>query len=327
MVRALTSLAGPQGSLAQRMPRSVAGVMSSLANAGGLGVPAIGQSEFITPGTYAWTVPAGVTSISAVTVGGGAAGTSGSGYPDGGAGGGLSYANSIPVTPGEELTVVVGTGGDGLGSRAGGASMVQRSGVDLVSVSGGSTNRNVPGLPIVGTGFSGGVGGADRAKNSPNGWGSMRAGGGGGAGGYSGNGGAGGNAQNVSLGSIPGASGTGGSGAGGAGDDLYESTSNHGGGSGKAGGGVGIYGEGASGVGATYSNGTGGSGGADGFTSGVQSHGGDFGAGGGGGRRVVYDDRYSAAEGGNGGGGAVRMIWPGTERLFPATRTADEIQE
>ncbi len=231
-------------------------------------------------------------------------------------------------TPGEELTVVVGVGGDGLGSRAGGASMVQRSGVDLVSASGGSTSRTISGSPIVGTGGSGGIGGADRSSSSSKSWGAIRAGGGGGgAGGYSGAGGAGANANGKGGGWTAGLAGAGGGGGGGAAGDLGEATSVHSGDAGKAGGGVGLFGEGSNGTSGTTSHGTGGSGGADGFTTGIQGHGGDFGAGGGGGRGYVHVDRQHSSEGGNGGGGAVRMIWPGTERLFPATRAADEIQE
>lgn len=326
MVRALSSLAGAQGSLAQRLPRSVAGPMSSLKDAGGPGTPAIGQAEFTTPGTYAWTVPDNVFFVSAVTIGGGAAGSPGT-SPDGGAGGGLSYVNAIPVTPGEELTVIVGSGGDATGVRSGGTSSVQRSGVDLVAASGASSSRNGNGTPVVGTGGSGGNGGADRAVSSSKGWGTMRAGGGGGgAGGYTGNGGQGAHANSRDGGWSAGGDGAGGAGAGGGAGDCHESTSVHSGDAGKAGGGVGIYGEGPSGVGST-NNGSGGSGGTGGVTDGIQAHGGVFGGGGGGGRRYVYVDRSYTNEGGNGGSGAVRMIWPGTERLFPATRTADETQE
>ena len=55
--------------------------------------------------TYSWTVPEGVTSISVICVGGG-----GGGQPEhdgaSGAGGALAYKNNIPVTPGEDLSLI-----------------------------------------------------------------------------------------------------------------------------------------------------------------------------------------------------------------------------
>ena len=54
----------------------------------------IGQVEYITPGSYSWTVPDGVTSVCVVCVGGGGGGLSyveGSYFMGGGAGGGLGW--------------------------------------------------------------------------------------------------------------------------------------------------------------------------------------------------------------------------------------------
>lgn len=69
------------------------------------------------PGTYNWVVPVNVTSIATVTIGGG-----GGSYVDvsggnrsAGGGGALGWVNNIPVTPGETLTVIVGSGGGGAG--------------------------------------------------------------------------------------------------------------------------------------------------------------------------------------------------------------------
>lgn len=89
-----------------------------------------GSAFFDTPGTYSWTVPSGVTSISVVMVGGGGAGGKATCYvyyyggvysPSygkaivyagaGGGGGGLAWKNNISVTSGQVLTVVVGAGG------------------------------------------------------------------------------------------------------------------------------------------------------------------------------------------------------------------------
>ena len=81
------------------------GIHQMLMGAGGVGG---GEEEWTTPGTYSWTVPADVTSISAVVIGGGAGGTQ---YQNGGGGGGLAVTNNMPVTPGSTLTIVVGAGG------------------------------------------------------------------------------------------------------------------------------------------------------------------------------------------------------------------------
>jgi hypothetical protein len=69
------------------------------------------SQAFGNTGTYSWTVPAGVTSISVAGVGGGGGGSQKSAGGTGGAGGQLKYVNNIPVTPGDIYTVVVGTGG------------------------------------------------------------------------------------------------------------------------------------------------------------------------------------------------------------------------
>jgi len=89
-----------------------------------------GQQEFTTPGTYTFIVPANVESISMVAVGGGGGGAQISDDGGGGGGGALAYSNNVSVTPGESLTIVVGTGGapgDGAGT-AGGTSSVTRAG-------------------------------------------------------------------------------------------------------------------------------------------------------------------------------------------------------
>jgi hypothetical protein len=59
-----------------------------------------------------WIVPVGVTSISAVLIGGGGSGGLGENQreQDGGGGGGLRWINGMPVTPGETLRICVGLG-------------------------------------------------------------------------------------------------------------------------------------------------------------------------------------------------------------------------
>jgi hypothetical protein len=139
----------------------------------GYSTVSVGQSSFTTPGTYSWIVPTGVTSISVVTVGGGGGGGgAGSNLGKGGGGGGaLAYVNHISVTPGETLTVGVGTSGQpGIVPTStasdGGNSYVKRGAISLVEAGGGKAgfdaNVNAPsvagGAVIVGTGGSGGAG-------------------------------------------------------------------------------------------------------------------------------------------------------------------------
>ena len=308
---------------------------------------AASQVLYDTPGWYFWTVPAGVYSISAVAVGGGGGCFWGPGplsSSPGGGGGGLSYGNSMPVFPGQVLTVIVGAGGDGrqagpsltnpnLGN-SGGTSILSSSNTPWIAGGGGgggtyqttTTNPGGAGGASAGTlrtgGFAGGSGGNVSADNMPGA-------GGGGAGGYSG---LGGSATAVTVvtghvGNAAQASG-GGGGSGGSG-----STSQFGG---AAGGGVGVQGIGSTGAGGPISTllnwydggGGGGSGGAvgggpaDDGSIGQEGagRGGGYGGGGGGGA-----DDGTAAEGNNwhvggspfGGHGAVRIIW-GTGRSFPS---------
>ena len=262
-----------------------------------------GQQAYTTAGTYTFVVPTGITSISTVTVGPGSKTT------DGGAGGGLSYVNNTSVTPGESLSVRVGSPGS--------SSYLKRSTTSLVeaSAAGGSSG----GSPVVGTGGTGGGGGSG-----------AQLGGAGGAAGYSGTGGVGG-----SNGSKNGGAGAGGAGGGGAygHEGIFTPQSKYYGGGG--GGGVGLLGQGSSGAGGSWPGnsvnvgspgGGGGSGGATGGTSSTQGTccgyfcavggaGGAYGGGGGGGW-------YSGAQG-TPADGAVRIIWPGSSRAFPSTCTGN----
>ena len=270
-----------------------------------------GSTSYTTGGTYSWTCPAGVFSVSVVCVGGG-----GSGRGAGGGGGGLGWKNSIAVTPGQTYTVVVGAGavsddstnnyatnngGDsyfintstvaGFGGRGSGTG-IYGNGNDIASIGGG----------YVGDG--GGSGGTGRT-------------GGGGAGGYAGNGGDGG-AQFSPDNNTDGAGGGGGGGRGQATTYPYVA---------GPGGGVGIWGQGTNGARGSgyytvgfdsgyYSPGSGGSGGTSGAqnTQGsserLSAGGGSWGGGGSNGRS-------------RGGEGAVRIVW-GYNRAFPSTRTSDQ---
>lgn len=89
---------------------------------GGIAVPPVpvGQQQWTTPGTYQWTVPAGVKSVSFCAIGAGSSGyiqnvnfqgITYRGY--GGLGGKYIYRDTYTVTPGQVITVVVGSGGTG----------------------------------------------------------------------------------------------------------------------------------------------------------------------------------------------------------------------
>lgn len=257
-----------------------------------------GQDEYTTAGTYSWTAPSGVTSVSVVCVGGGGSYGSYANGGCGGGGGGLGYKNNYSVTAGNSYTVVVGArstteGGTGGNSYfvntgtvyGGGGSSGVMSGANGTGGSGGSYN-----------GDGGGNGGAGGPGSSGGSLGPRAYGGGGGAGGYSGAGGGGGYYGNA-TGSYVNYSGTNGSGGGGGA-----------GYNGGAGGGVGLQGEGTSGTWAANSEG--GSGGNN-NNDGVGNNKGKVGGG-----------RGSNSPGGWAHGG-VRIIYPGDTRYFPSTNTAD----
>ena len=271
--------------------------------------PETGQIVFTS--NASWTVPTGVFKISMVAVAGGGGGggvySSGARSGSGGAGGELRYANDVTVTPGEVLTIAAGSAGSAGARNAngqdGGASSVLRQSTTLLSAIGG-------GAGVFGGGGTGGSGGAGDGGGSGGAGGNFasgsRGGGAGGAGGYSGNGGAGANGQSPTAGSA--GSGGGGGGAGSTGQTPGQS----------GGGGVGLLGEGTSGSGGNYNNdGTGGSSGQEG-QNGI---GGEYGGGGSGSQ---YTGNPSLGTSQNGGPGAVRIMWPGTGRQYPTTRTADE---
>ena len=113
-----------------------------------------GQAQYTTPGTYSWTAPASVTSVSVVCIGGGGSGGS-TGVNNGpggggGGGGGVAYKNNIAVTPSVSYTVVVGAGGTTLGTTStrysGGLSSFTNS-VITVTAGGGQGGLRYPGSP------------------------------------------------------------------------------------------------------------------------------------------------------------------------------------
>ena len=203
---------------------------------------------------YTWTVPAGVTAISAVVVGGGGGGSPAVSFYDGsdeyqtrpgsgGGGGGLTYRNQIPVTPGETLNICVGCGGsrgnsnssdqkDWANAGYGGHSWIKRGGTVLIGATGGRGGQGAGDYDSVGgNGPSGShtsippeytnaggtfaTGGTGR-RGGDTGW-PRNAGSGGGAAGYGGPGGAGGNSGGTGGGILPGGSATAGTSGGGSG--------------------------------------------------------------------------------------------------------------
>ena len=249
---------------------------------------------------YTWTVPAGVTAISAVVVGGGGGGSPAVSFYDGsdeyqtrpgsgGGGGGLTYNNSIPVTPGETLNICVGCGGsygfsnsndqkDQANAGWGGHSWIKRGGTVLIGATGGRGGQGAGDYDSVGgNGPSGShtsippeytnaggtfaTGGTGR-RGGDTGW-PRNAGSGG-------PGGAGGNSGGTGGGILPGGSATAGTSGGGSGGmNPTVGTQTYGGYAvgtsvGFGGGGVGVDGKGDSGAQVSLGPGKGGSGGTDG---------------------------------------------------------------
>jgi len=253
----------------------------------------IGQIVFTTAGTTSWVVPAGVTSICGVAVGPASRNTSSGG-------GGLSWRNNIPVTPGETLTIQIGV--NQASSVASTHTALYRGSTILMIAEGAN-------------GINGGRGGKN--ANIINGGGgnggnsnSTVYAGGGGAGGYTGDGGSSPPYTSSYIG------GNGSGGGGGAGGSYYAA----------GGGGVGLMGQGANGVGGNGSAfnqinyGTGGSGGANGgayINDATPELGGNYGGG------SSYGTTLPAV---GSQVGAMRLIW-GPNRAFPSTGTADQDPE
>jgi hypothetical protein len=297
-----------------------------------------------------WTVPAGVTSISIVVVGGGGVsinftlGQYGTGSAGGG--GGLAWVTDIAVTPGEILEINVGFGGGGgsnfvtgaaLGTNigtistdgvAGGSSWVRRqgSGTFIVLATGGGAGIRASGsLSILGgagglpqIGESGGTGGTG-GFGSGTAVGITKSGaGGGGAGGYSGKGGDGANSFASPISLQQGAGGQFGGGAGGtnaayAGAFQTQVAAD--------GGSVGIYGQRLDGFPASIPvvNGliSSGPGSTINTSAGAANNQYIYAGGGGGAFSVSNGTGLISFNANQGQRGAVRIIWPGAIRRFP----------
>lgn len=266
-------------------------------------------------------VPQGVRFVHAVCIGGGSGGYRSKitdhrnkkmKYFPGGAGDGgdLCYRNNIQVSPGDILTLIPGSPGNGMGydninndSRKGGNSFLRIQKGDksrVLALIAGGGERDPALAPGTTRRTAGGKGGGNSwlsdGKDDP-----LReiVGGGGGAGGYGGNGGNGGR-KLIARGS-GGENGSGGGGGGGGSSPadknspLWHTAGN--------GGGASFRGQGA--------NGAGGDVGRDGRPGSGGSNK-QFGAGG---KSVYYGSNNIDAM--DGGRGAVRVIW-GTGRSFPS---------
>jgi len=258
---------------------------------------------YIQPGSYLWTCPAGVTSVSVVCVGGGGG--------QGGGGGDSYFINTSTVWAqgGQKLLTYYSVGavpkaqfsGDG-GGLGGVVSAVNwpsgGAGAGGYAGTGGDGNNwfSSPGGDGSGGGGGGASGGGSQIIGSQYIY--YAAGGGGGVGIYG-----------------QGSSGLGGINAGdggGGGSGGYSGT--HGGLDYTVGGSGGLFGGGGGGN-AYYS--PGGNGGALGWKNNISVTPGEQ-------YLVVVGAGASGYAGGHGGGGAVRIVWPGDTRQFPSTNVSTD---
>lgn len=267
-------------------------LISSVAN-----TEVVGQA-LLTAVSGTWICPPGVTSVSVVVI------AAGSNYVV--HGGSLRYRNNIPVVPGNSYSYE---------NPAPSSINALAWFISSFTVSARTGYGNAYNTGITQYGDGGGNGGVPGSNSYGQG--------GCGAGGYSGNGGVGGSSDNLPT---PGNGG----GGGGGGWSNGGGPSGYNGYNGGGGGGVGPYGAGSSGSAGAYkayssgpaTGGGAGSSGAPGSSSG-DGAGGLYGGGAG------YLNAYSPSDGYPskpmyGGYGCIRIIWPGNQRQFPSTRTADE---
>lgn len=253
----------------------------------------VGQ-VLLTAGSGSWICPPNVFSVSVVCIG------AGSNYVS--HGGSLRYKNNIPVIPGNSYPYSIPTPGDSLAGNR------QTWFISNITVSANTGYGNYTG-GLTQYGDGGGNGGVGSSSYGV---------GGAGAGGYTGNGGG------------PGAPGNGGGGGGGGNSSSGPGPGGIGGYNGGGGGGVSPFGAGASGtagINKSYYTGpaTGGQGGSSGGSGSSSGNGGGGSYGGGAGYYNAFNDNDGYPQKPMyGGPGCIRIIWPGNQRQFPSTRTANE---
>lgn len=233
---------------------------------------------FSSSGTF--TVPPGVTSVRVLAIGGGGGGANGH---QGGGGSGYVSTGTFAVSPGQNIAVTVGQGGDGAD---------QRNDNNIVGLTSGTSSSFGAFLTANGGGVTSGV-------NQPGGSGGSGGGGSCNGGSPGGNGGTNGN----SGGSC---SYSGGSGQGGSFSSFFGSLTRNTVSAGPGGSGGNMTHSGGGGGGGIRINGSGPSAG-DGNAGGSSGQGGEgYGAGGGGGGYQSGQPRYG---GGDGANGVVYIEW------------------
>jgi len=220
-----------------------------------VGVACANVVSYTVPGSYAWTVPFGVTTVQVVAIGGGGGGGQMTSPTQPGApgGGGAFLTATLTVIPGQVIALVVGGGGGigpyyegacGAGGGGGGASSVDVGNPDQIIAGGGGGGGGYcgNGNASFAGGSGGGVAGAGGAGGGSIGLGgSAGIGGTGGVSGGSGLGGPGGGGGSNNY-VIPGGAAGIGAGSGTGGDASAGGTSTL-----MSGGGGGGYGGGGSG--------------------------------------------------------------------------------
>lgn len=213
------------------------------------------QSIITIKRTSTYTIPVGFNTMDLFAVGGGGGSSKGSDSDWNGAGGaGSGYTttvNNISIESGQQLSIVIGSGGSGYSASRGGTTSVTRSGSSLISAAGGISHYDTSSSQTSG-GSNGGAGGSSSTSSGANGasngnpgqgrttrafgesTGTLYAGGGGG--------GPGRNSGNA------GAGGAGGGGAGNRYGSGGNGTANTGGGGGGSSGQYGGYSTGGSGI-------------------------------------------------------------------------------
>jgi hypothetical protein len=254
-------------------------------SAGGVVGSAVNTVTYYSAGTTSWSVPAGVTSITIQTWGAGGGGGTNNGSGSGGNGGGGGYAKGVvTVTPGDSISIAVGSGGAKAagnlsGGKGGGYTAVTNTTTAtlLMKAGGGGGGGGGRGSGNGGAGGAGGgasgIIGSNGSGTSPGGRGGPGLAGSAGAGGTAGTGGAAGAAGAADAGGNAaggatcatagsGTGGAGGTGGGGSGGAITSTCANGGGGGG------GRYGGGGGGSTTTNNRGGGGGGGGSDYVTG-----------------------------------------------------------
>ena len=151
---------------------------TTISNTGAVSIPSGTTAQrpiaiYSTAGTYSWSVPAGVTSVKVLVVGGGGAG--GGDVGGGGAGGRVIYNASVTVVPGTSVSVTVGAGGarssvyNGAGLTGGTSIFAVPSGTTITAIGGnGGNGRSGAGalMTAANTGWNGGGSSYDTASGT-----------------------------------------------------------------------------------------------------------------------------------------------------------------